>query len=194
MIKTLVSLDEYKTYREVNSDDFDNKLSTIIASVSELVKNYCNRTFIEYAKVNKIEYFNAKTISEYYVEEIPIIEVASLNFSIDGGVTYTEAVKNEDYFVDEDMGSILTGTSRNFLISGIGHKSGKLIYKAGFLEIPKDLKLATMDLVKYYADEEYTPRKAFQGMTIENVGFREGGGIGLPAHIRRVLGMYRVVM
>lgn len=194
MGKKLVTLDEFKTYKEINNDEHNSKIGVIISSINELVKTYCNRTFLDYATVDKTEYFDATSISEYYMDELPLLSVTSFSVSNDGGVTYTEGVENTDYFVDTTNNCILTGSTLPFTTSSIPFKSGKIIYKGGYIEVPMDLKIAIMDLIEYYREEEYTPRKAFQGMSVENLGFREGAGSALPTHIRRVFELYRVVM
>ena len=45
---TLITLDDYKEYASINSIDFDDRIQSIVTRVSELVKTYCGRKFIDY--------------------------------------------------------------------------------------------------------------------------------------------------
>ena len=47
-----------------------------------------------------------------------------------------------------------------------------------------------MDMVEYYREAEYTPRKEMAGAKLENLGFRAGSSSSLPSHIKRVLDKY----
>lgn len=188
----LVSLDEFKAYKKITKDDDDPKLSIMIRAASELAKTYCRRTFVDYVTTDKVEYFNGEIDSTVFTDEFPILSVTSLSIASDG-VTYTDLTIDEDYFVDYDVDAIRTVDNLPFTQGAMpAFKSVRVTYKAGFDEVPEDLKIAVMDLVEYYRQEEYTPRKAFQDNSIENLGFREGGKASLPAHIKRVFEMYKV--
>ena len=50
----LIDIDEYKTSENIQSTKDDARISLLIAAVSQLVKTYCNATFVDY-------YTNAKT-------------------------------------------------------------------------------------------------------------------------------------
>lgn len=188
----LVSLDEFKAYKKITKDDDDPKLSIMIRAASQLVKTYCRRTFVDYVTTDKVEYFNGNNDAALFVDEFPIISITSVEIANDG-VTYTALTEDEDYFVDYDVDTLRTVDNLPFTAGAQpAFKSVKVTYKAGFDEPPEDLKIAVMDLVEYYRQEEYTPRKAFQDSSIENLGFREGGKANLPAHIKRVFEMYKV--
>lgn len=190
MAKNLISLDRFKTYKGITNTEDDNKLNAIITNVSSFVKTYCNRSFIDYSTQDIIEYFNDPTLEMLFVREIPIISITSVEISSDGGKIYTAYT---DFYDDKDLGYITTGTGVPFVYTNIKHKSVKISYKGGYIKLPLEIEQAVLDLVEYYREEEYTPRKAFQGMSIENLGFREGGTGGLPGHIKRTLELYRVV-
>jgi hypothetical protein len=66
----LITLDEYKTSEKIESTKEDARLNTIITSVSQLVKTYCNNTFVDYRTTNKTEYFN----NHYSVTSIQLSE------------------------------------------------------------------------------------------------------------------------
>lgn len=188
----LVSLDEFKAYKKITKDEDDPKLSILIRSASQLAKTYCGRTFVDYADTDKVEYFNGNEDAILFVDEFPIISITSVEVAVDG-VTYTAITADEKYFVDTLIDAIRTVDDLPFTYGAYpAFKSVKVTYKGGYTEVPEDLKIAVMDLVEYYRQEEYTPRKSFENASIENLGFREGGKASLPAHIKRVFEMYKV--
>lgn len=192
MSNPLVTLSDFKAYKKITKTDDDVKLSLIIESANKLAKTYCRRAFVDYVNADKVEYFNGNEYGTILLGEFPVISVTSVEIAADG-VTYTALTEDEDYFVDFEIDAIHTPDQLPFTVGAYpAFKSVKVTYRGGYAEIPEDLKIAVLDLVEYYRQEEYTPRKSFENNTIENLGFREGGGSSLPAHIKRVFEMYRV--
>ena len=194
MSANLITIKDFKTYKGINSEEADPIISLLIGGASSFVKEYTGRSLVDYAKKNKVEYFNALDYGNYMPDEFPILEVAELAVSTDGGVTYTVLTENTDYFVDfqEDMIINNTGYTGFVTSTTITHNSGRITYKGGYEEVPLDIKLATMDLVEFYRKEEYSPSKALQGASIEHAVFTQHANM-LPPHIRRVLDLYRVL-
>lgn len=185
MPRLLVTLAEYKTYASINSTDFDDKLSSIVTKVSELVKTYCNRLFIDgYDPISSsfldiVEYTNRD--GNYYPNEFPIQSVVSVEYSQDNGETYSSAigcafdrVKEAIYIPDEGREGV---------------NAFKITYKGGYQNTPEDLKLACLDLIEFYYKGEYTPRKSSSNNVIEYITTSD-----LPSHIKRVLDLYRVIL
>ena len=193
MTLNIITVDEFKTYRKITVDKEDTKLSQLIEAASDLVKVYCNRTFVDNYTTPKIEYFDGTKVSIAYLEELPIVAISDVSYTTDG-ITYTSLVENTDYFVDDVNDSIVNKGGSAFITSGSDFptKSLRVTYTGGYEEAPGDLKLAVLDIVEYYRTEQFTPRKAAGGATLENIGFRAGSSIGLPPHIKRILEMYRV--
>ena len=188
----LITIDTFKTYKGINSQEDDSIISLLIGSVSAFIQNYTSRSFVDYALKNKIEYFNALFGDYYLPKEFPLISVESLETSLDGGVTYTALVENTDYFVDLDTDRIINNTGYlGFTTGTIAHKSGKLTYRGGYNEVPLDIQLAVMDLVEYFRKQEYTPSMALQGASVDNTIVVQLGS-HLPPHIKRTLDLYRL--
>ena len=182
----LVTIEEYKTYKKINSTSSDTQISSIITMVSKLVRNYCGRNFIDYYAVDKVEYFDANA---YYVvvDEFPLVSVTSVEVSDDGGQTYTALTEYTDYYVDIENDTI-NAAELAFLTTAIPYRSLKVTYKAGYAATPDDLKLAVMDFIDYYRDEQFTSTKQTMSATIEYSPAK------MPNHIKRVLDLYREVI
>ena len=194
MSRTLVSLDEYKTYKGIKNAEEDDTILQIIGNVSEFVKTYCNRTFIDYYLENKTEYKSAD-YNVIYPDEFPIRSITSLGISNDGGISYTNLVEGENYFIDREDDSIKTKTSdtTKFSSSSYNVNNVKIIYKGGYEDTPEDVKIACFDLIEFYREAEYIPKRVMSGATQDNQAFRLMYTTNLPAHIKRVLDMHRCV-
>lgn len=188
MTDSIVTLQDYKNYKSINSTNFDTQISYLIDSIGSIVENYCGRSFVKYYDTNKTEYGNSKE-NVMFLTEIPVIEVISVKVSANGGVDQTLLTENTDYFVDSEQGLIISAYC-SFLESYITHKSLEVIYKGGYEEIPTDLKTAIFDFIDYYRKEEFTPRKAMDTASIQHISSQDSQRI--PAHIRRILDFYRV--
>lgn len=187
MATNLVTLDEYKLHASINSTDFDDKLDGIIKRVSSLVKSYCGRTFIDnYDKytlefIPVVEYTNYG--GNYFPKEFPLQEVLSVELSEDGGTTYT--VLSSDWYWDRSKDCVAITDQ----LPNDSPNAYKITYKGGFVKTPEDLKLAVLDLIDFYYKNESTPRKTVNSTTVEYVT-----DANFPAHIRRVLDLYRVLL
>lgn len=181
----LITLAEYKTYKGINSSQHDTRISDIITKVSALIKNYCNRTFVDYASIDKVEYFRyIPEDGNLLLSEFPLISVSYVLTSSDGGVTQTDMDEDDDYFVDtqEDMLVFPTVPSTE------GFKAFEVKYKGGYTTLPEDLKLCTINMVDYFRDEEFTSKKQSMNTIIEYSSAK------LPYHMKRTLDLYRVIL
>lgn len=185
MARSLITLAEYKDYASINSTDYDTKIASIVTKVSELVKSYCNRLFIDGYDPTSGSYLPITEYTDrdghYYPNEFPIQEIISVEYSTDNGETYTtvsgfafDRVKEAIYIPD---------------LGRSGINAFKITYTGGYTSTPDDLKLACLDLVEYYYKGEYTPRKTSNNNVIEYVTTSD-----LPSHIKRVLDLYRVII
>jgi len=189
----LITIDDFKTYKGINSEEDDPTISLLIGSVSNFIKEYTDRALIDYASTDKIEYFDALSYGEMYPDEFPLRSVTELAVSIDGGVTFTVLTVNTDYFIDTQEARVINNTGNTGFTTGtIAHKSGRLTYKGGYDKTPQDLKLACMDLVEYYRKGEHANSMSMQSSTVTNPVFELPGSY-LPPHIKRVLDLYRVL-
>lgn len=174
----LITLEEYKTYKKINNPERDAITQSVIKAVSDLIKAYCGRTFIDYYDTPKTEFFNiSEGMNTVLLTETPIVNniaVSSNNVDISGAIS-----------VDRELGAVFY--TDGMFVSGPG--SVAITYNGGFAETPGDIKLAAFELVDYYLQGEHTQRKTFGGTTVEN--YQTGNS--WPFHIKAILDNYRYV-
>lgn len=190
----LVTLEEYKQYKDIRNPEHEGRLQVLVVQVSALIENYCNRKFLEYYNSPyRTEWFNGNTNS-VTLTEFPVREVFSVMTSSDGGVTQIALVENTDYFVDLEHDKVITSKSSDKFISDYNtpFRSLEINYQAGYstTNLPKDLKLAVFDLIEYYNDEQKHPSKSLLGATIDNP--LPTISSQFPPHIKRILDLYRL--
>lgn len=201
----LVTLDDYKETRKINSTTRDARIESLIGSISSLVETYCNRKFGDYYGSGNeyTEWFDAKT-NEIDLTGFPVRSVVSVKTSDDGGVTQTtltEAAGDKDgYFVDLEKGRIYTQKQGRYFLTyyDTPYRSLEVAYTYGYdiaadptendEALPQDLKLVVLDLVEYYLDSEHVPSRTMGTATMENP---IPSTTSFPAHIRRILDLYR---
>jgi hypothetical protein len=181
----LVTLSEFKAYKGIKSDTETERLSNIVPLVSDFVKSYCNRTFVDYYSTPTTEWFNGDSAS-VLLAEIPVISITSVETSLDGGVTLT-AFPN--YYLDEELGKLFTQDAVDFVPSGpVWVKGVKVVYTAGYAAAPDEIKLACFDLIEHYKDEQFTTFKGIGSATQRSAYARTK----MPDHITRILEMWRL--
>lgn len=185
----LVTLAEYKAYAGITSTTQDTAIASIIPKVSQLVKSVCRRTFVDYVNEYKTEVFSGNDESRLLLREYPVLNVTSVEVSIDFGNTYTELVEYTDYVLDQEDGSIVaiaSGAESTFAKYINGYR---VTYSAGYETLPDDLKIAVLDLVTYYLKNDasvHSPKApGTNSVQIEYITTTN-----LPAHIKRVLDLY----
>ncbi|NDD83888.1 hypothetical protein EBZ38_06380 [bacterium] len=103
----LVTINQYKSFRGVTGNTDDPKLNIIVPSVSNLVKTYCGRTFLDYYNTNKVEYFTLKWKQNIvFLTETPITSIISVEELEESTInTYTTLTASE-YVVDDNLSAI----------------------------------------------------------------------------------------
>lgn len=184
----LITRAEYKAYVGITSPNSDTVIDALIPKVSELVKNYCRRTFIDYVNDAKVETTSGGYGENLLLTEYPVISVTSVGWSEDYGQNYTDLVEFTDYVVEVEKGYIVALSA-----SGEWDKclnGYQVTYTAGYETLPEDLKLAVMDLVTYYIKNDasvHSPKApGTNSVQIEYIT-----SSAFPAHIKRVLDLYK---
>lgn len=183
---SLVTKTEYKAYAGITSTTQDAQIDAIIPRVSELVKNICNRTFVDYVNDTKTEYFDGGG-TVYNMMEYPVLSISSVEYSADYGNTYETLTEFSDYTWNRRDDSIRALTTNGFDYKPNAYR---VTYTAGYEAVPADLKLAVLDLVTYYLKNDMAVHSnRAQGSNTVQIEYVTS--TNLPAHIKRVLDIYR---
>ena len=193
----LISLAEYKIAEGIQATKDDAKLELLITSVSQLVKTYCNNTFVDHYSSAKTETFNINYGESFFqLTESPIVAITSVKERNNATASYTTLTNNTDYYVDNVTDSIYrlsSGGAEKSFESGKG--SVQVVYTAGYdgaINLPADLKLAVIDLITYYHKDEHKARQTIAGASIQNQGSTsQRNNVAFPDHIKRVLDLYK---
>jgi len=179
----LVSLEEYKTHTGIASTTRDAEIAALVPQVSDLVKSYCRRTFIDYYDEAKIEVFDGG-FKRILLKETPVVNIISVSYSEDYGQTYTKLTKFTDWVQSNDQ--IVSLSPQGFPEKINGYK---VSYFAGYEEVPADLKIAVLDLIYYYMrnDSAVHSTKTISPNTMQVEYITN---TNLPAHIKRILDLY----
>lgn len=184
MSLNLITRTEYKTYAGIKSTNYDSEIDALIPRVSEFVKNYCKRTFVDFMDTAKSEVFDGG-FNKLILSETPVVNIVTVESSSNYGQTYSELIKFIDWIQQKD--TIVSLSSQGFIEQLNGYK---ITYFAGYDDVPQDLGLAAMDLLTYYRKND--------GAVHNNKTPGGGGSVqleyimntNLPAHIKRVLDLY----
>ena len=190
----LISLADFKTLAEITSSQHDSKLTELIDSVSQLVKTYCGQSFLDYYSSAKTE-FHTKNFGSHLVElqEGPVVAITSVAERDAPTSSYSTLTENTDWVLDSTTDSLYRMSGSVYKNWETGPNSVKVIYKAGYSELPQDLRLAVVDLIMYYHKNEQKQRQTIAGATIQNQNTSSTrNSVAFPDHIKRVLDLYKV--
>jgi hypothetical protein len=195
----LVTIQEYKDYKGINSSNQDTKLNIVIPSISRLIQSYCNREFIGHAydvendlpitgDTPLTQTYDA-TLSAILVKEFPIMKVVSVKTSTDGGTTKTDLVEGTDFYVDYSLDTVVSA-SGSFSSSTLPN-SLTIEYYGGYITAPDDIKLCTFELIDHYVSEKYIQGRQLKGSSQDMAPTAQP--TTLPIHIKQILDLYRVI-
>ena len=198
----LITLQQYKDFAGLQGVQTDARINVIIDSISQLVKNYCGTSFIDFYSTDKTEFFDIldNHTTRIMLGESPLVSVSQVQEREDQSSSYVTLItENSDssdkyeYMIDTVTDSIVRTNSTTDIPFPRGRKAVKVVYRAGYSSTPEDLKLACFDLVKYYLKDERKDRMTIAGATVENaVSTSIRNNAGFPDHIKRVLDMYKI--
>lgn len=190
----LITLEEYKIAENITGMKEDNRLSDLITSVSQLVKTYCNNSFLDFYTTSKTELFDINHRESFVqLSETPLLVVSQVSERSSPTTDYVILSENQDYYIDRNTDSIYRVSGIRDKAFSAGRGSVKVIYTAGYSSTPEDLKLAVIDLITYYhKDHHRTARQTIAGASIQNnSSSSQGNNVSFPDHIKRVLDLYK---
>ena len=181
----LTSKADYKAYAGIKSTNEDAAIDFIIPKVSDLVKNYCGRTFVDHWVTPKTEIFNGG-VKKFILDETPVATITSVQGSTDYGQTWTNLAQYSEWVQEDD--TILSLDASGYFPKLI--RGYKVVYTAGYDDVPQDLEMAVLDLVTYYRRHDSAIHSS-KNPGSNSVQIEYISTTSLPAHIRRVLDLYR---
>jgi len=179
----LITIQEYKLHNSINSTNQDAQLKALIPQVSDLVKSYCRRTFIDHFDEIKTEVFDGG-YNTFLLKETPIVQIISVSESDNYGQTYTKLTKFQDWVNQDDKIIGLTAGAFKHKINGY-----KVDYFAGYEAVPQDLRLAVLDLVQYYMRNDSAVHNT-KSITPNTMQVEYITSANFPVHIKRILDQY----
>lgn len=185
----LITLDEYKSFKGLGKNDKDDKIEFLIGSVSALIKAYVGHSIIDNWDTPLSEtLYRPYDSGVLYLDAFPIREIVSVTEQVGGYVGGLDstisypAVFNSDYSFDPVAGA-LSRMGRNWA------RNVTVVYKSGYATTPPEIKLAAIELVSHYLNEEWKPTRALQGTSITGPTPEVGG---MPKHIQAILDRFKV--
>ena len=183
----LITIDKYKDIEGISS----TKLDIFVPAVSQLVKNYCGNSIVDYYSVDKVEEFSFNWASHILqLTESPLVSVSQVETRDNVTSAYT-VLETTKYYIDLDTDSIFRVQGTGFRNWPEGAGSVKVTYRAGYASCPADLQLAVADLITYYLRDEHKARQSLSGATRENAESSIRNSPAFPDHIKRVLDLYK---
>lgn len=188
MALNLTTRADYKAYAGIKSANYDAEIDALLPKVSALVKNYCNRTFVDYWDVAKTEIFDGGYAS-IILKEAPLVGTPLVYTSNDYGTTWTLLVSGTDYVVRTEPYPTLVSlhSSKVFPEKINGYK---VVYTAGYNDVPDDLELAIMDLISYYRKNDSSVHST-KATNANSVQVEYISTTNMPAHIKRILDIHK---
>lgn len=191
----LIDLTTYKDLNGITTVTSDFLLSSLIDSVSELVKTYCGNSIVEYYSTNKIETLNIDWSTHVaQLTESPVNVIISVEERSSYSSPYVVlTTDNHEYYFDSNTDSVFrTDGTTKYRPWAQGPGAVRVTYTAGYAETPLDLRLAVVDLITYYFKGEHKERKTLNGASIQNNGSTSlTNNVAFPDHIKRVLDLYK---
>lgn len=185
----LMTLTQYKELKGKSLANVaeDTRITKLITSVSNAIKEYIGRSLIDYYSVDKTEYKKG-TQDCFLVDEWPITQ-AIVAYKTPTG--YVNLIEDTDYYIDAPSGQILSASGANFAPNGVRDpKFIRVVYRGGFASTPTDILMAAADYVEKGLKQEQSVQKNMGGQDIMNYPSAPMGR--LPTHIAVILDNYRV--
>jgi hypothetical protein len=186
----LVTLDEYKIAENIQSVKDDTRISTLITSVSALVRTYCGNSILSATHTEDFSINWGTNLVQ--LTESPVNSIVYVNTRNSYADSYT-GVPASEYFLEKSTDSVYSvtrsGVAKNW---PTGPASVQIQYTAGYASCPEDLKLAVFDLITYYLKDEHKARQTLAGASIQNQSSSsQRNNVAFPDHIKRVLDLYK---
>jgi hypothetical protein len=195
----LVTLEEYKAFVGATANPKDDaRISLLIASVSSLIQAYLGLDFTggkSVTEVISLDYNTDKIFLKNYPVSAPVTVTETDRYTWDSSIHVPLAYAG-DYVLDAENGMLTRiatpGGFANWPISPgvitVTYTTASKWGGFGAPTVPADLKLAAIELINYYKNDEFRQNKTTQGTSLENTLAQ---GTDFPKHIQVILDRYK---
>ena len=185
---TIVTLADVKAHLNIDTIDDDTELQNFLEATTPIIEKIAGPVIVQ----TVTEYVNGggPVITLNYQ---PVISITSITETV-GNINYTlepvvlgTSTSQYGYTLDTNRGRV---TRRNFntdttFADGLGNV--KIVYSAGRASIPKNIRLAALELVNHWWSMSQRNRNggrpAFGGEDVLNMG----AGFAIPNRVRELL-------
>lgn len=187
----LITLQEYKDYMGLRKPDEDTKLTFLIASVSSLIKAYLGYSLVDNYDTPITEYASFEYDTNIYYPKLwpirDIIEITEQSRYTTDSTVHVPLTAESDYYLSGDS-IVRIPNYGGFGTWPRGPNTVKVIYRAGYEDTPAELKLAAIELINYYSQEQFRQSKTIMGSTVINTLSKSDDW---PSHIKLLLDNYK---
>ena len=187
LANALITRTQAKEWLRINVSKEDDIIDQIILQQSEIIKQYCDRKFIQETFT---QYYDGKGRGELFLRDYPIISVTTLNSDSSRAYAVEDNINiSDDVLVDKSAGILQLWNNESAFASG--HASVKVVYDAGYAVIPRDIQEACLLLVQHVYKRFYQDQKI--GVSSESIGDRTTSfeTSGIPSKVRVILDRYK---
>lgn len=135
----ITTVESVKIYLNITDTNSDSILASLVASISKQIETECNRVF---AKKDYTEYYDGDGSDSLSLRQYPINSITSIHDDIGRDYGASSLVAAADYTFDAESGIV-----KSDHCFSAGKNNIKVVYNAGYENIPGDLELAANYLV-----------------------------------------------
>lgn len=132
-MSNLCTVEDVKNYLGIRSNDDDNLITSLIISCSRTIESYISRKFEvqEYTDV-----FSGKDRVMYAFKQHPVISITSI--TVNNRLVHYKALSDNELVLNDGC------------YFSSGNLNCKVVYQAGFKDIPEDIQMACYEFVGYH--------------------------------------------
>jgi len=175
----------------------ESVLTTLIASASVAIQNYCNRNFVLPAEDYE-EAYDGDGDCELLLRKFPISSITAVTIIEEDGTEV--AINPTEFRIKAETGLIRfkPDSTATYTYFPHGFQNVRVEYKAGFEDVPEDVQQACVLLVcrlrqREKRDEEVVSESLgdYQASYSKQAVAGDAGPAGLPDSVRTLLARYR---
>jgi hypothetical protein len=180
----IIKKEEFKTFVDETTTEYDNVIDQIISGVAKFVKGYCGNVLE--AETDIVEIFDEEDIDTDEIFLANRVNISNIKLYYNSGTSYDPEWTEEDtdkYVSYSEKGKITLLSIRT------GRKIYKVTYDAGYeyLSMPDDLKLGALKI----ASASFNQRKS-EGQSAESAeGYSVNFQSSLTDDVKQLLSPYK---